>query len=89
MSEKVYDMPYLTRRGIDDYVERRRPAGNFLEAVLSNDLTNAINRADNENRKALVEIVRYCYWEIPHRCWGSPAKYAAWLEGGEREDNQS
>jgi len=89
MSEKVYDMPYLTRRGIDDYVERPSSCWQLPRGGVVERLDERYQPADNENRKAFVEIVRYCYWEIPHRCWGSPAKYAAWLEGGEREDNQS
>ena len=54
--------------------------GHFLMAVLKNDLREAINRADPENRKWLAQIVCYCHNEIPSCCWGSPEKVEAWIE---------
>jgi hypothetical protein len=61
------------------YADLHCPTGGFLEAVLSNDLKEAFGRADEENFAALGEIVRYCYNEIPHCCWGSPEKVEKWL----------
>jgi len=63
------------RRYADEYC----PTGSFLEAVLNNDLTEAVGRADEDNLKALPEIVGYCYNEIPMACWGSPEKVEKWL----------
>jgi hypothetical protein len=67
------------------YVDGRCPTGGFLEAVLSNDLKGAVRAADEQNLATLVDIVRYCYWEIPGDCWGSPARVREWLnpEGDE------
>lgn len=72
-------IPARTKAGIDRYVDQRVPPGGFLMAVLSNDLTDALGRADEENRANLFAIVNYCYNEIPFTCWGSPEKICAWL----------
>ena len=62
------------------YADLHCPTGDFLRAVLSNDLKQAVMRADDENIRVLPEIVCYCYWEIPHSCWGSPERVKAWLK---------
>jgi hypothetical protein len=61
------------------YVKYGRPTGGFLEAVLSNDLREAIGRADGTNGPALAHILSFIYDELPSSCWGSPAKYENWL----------
>jgi hypothetical protein len=47
------------------------PTGDFLYAVLTNDLTGALGRADDNNRKVLFEIVQWCYNKLPGNIWGS------------------
>ena len=73
-----------TKESIDRYVSDRIPTGGFLEAVLCNNLKEAIGRADAENLRDIKEIVQYCYWEIPSTCWGSPKEVKAWLEEGKK-----
>ena len=74
-----YAMPETTVRAIRAYAVRRTPPGDFVTAVLENNLREAVGRADPLNRAALDEIVRYCTWEIPSACWGSPQKVDEWL----------
>ena len=69
-----------TKTAIDMYAERRIPPGSFVEAVLCNNLIEALGRADDDNLRDIYEIVKYCYWKIPGNCWGSPQKVKAWLE---------
>jgi len=61
------------------YIETGRPTGDFLKAVLSNDLSEACGRADHENRYRLFDIVFAIYYYAPSPCWGSKEKVAAWL----------
>jgi hypothetical protein len=68
-----------TLDSIKRYVDDRVKPGGFLMAVLSNDLCEAFSRADDDNAKAMHEIVRYIYNEIPSSAWGSPEKVYAWL----------
>lgn len=75
-------IPEMLKASIDRYVEKRQPVGDFLRAVLSNDLREAVIRADETNLRELKQIVGYCYWEIPGNCWGSPKAYKEWINGG-------
>lgn len=52
--------------------------GDFLRAVINNDLREAIGRADDDNMRNLPAIVGYFYNEAPSSCWGSPEKAQAW-----------
>jgi hypothetical protein len=63
-------IPSHTKAALDRYVNERIIPGDFLFAVLSNDLFNAIERADRVNSAAMREIVEYIYNEIPSDAWG-------------------
>jgi hypothetical protein len=79
MSNRTHGAPQHTIECIDNYVKHRLHPGGFVTAVLCNDLREAIARADHVNIKHLVEIVAYCWNEIPHTCWGSEEKVVNWL----------
>ena len=64
------------------YRDEHRPVGDFLQAVLRNDLRGAVGRADDQNKDALQEIVTYVYWEIPSVATGSQEAIHAWVEAG-------
>jgi len=72
------------------YIEDRRPVGDFLTAVITNDLQGAIDRADDINLANLPAYVGYLYNEAPGGCWGSKESMEEWLrkedEGVEDED---
>ena len=72
-------IPQRTKDSIDRYVHNRVPTGDFLEAVLSNDLMQSFALADYENRENLFDICQYIYNDIPSVCHGSPEKVEAWL----------
>ena len=72
-------MPDRTLAGLKRYADQHVPTGDFLQAVLSNDLRGAFGRADDENLAALQAIVQYCHNELPSTCWGSPERYQAWI----------
>jgi hypothetical protein len=75
-------IPSETMTCLTLYVRHHWPVGDFLMAVLSNDLRNAIGRADEKNLPALPAIVMFLHNEVPARCWGSPERVAAWLRDG-------
>lgn len=68
-----------TIASIRKYADEHCPPGDFLRAVLSNDLVEACARADDDNLRVIPEIVCYCYNEIPGFCWGSQDKVQKWL----------
>jgi hypothetical protein len=62
------------------YVSDGALPGDFLQAVLRNDLVDACGRADHINIRNLPAFAAWLYNEAPIPSWGSPEKVAAWLE---------
>lgn len=56
---------------LDRYRLHKIPTGSFLRAVLENDLTEALSRADAESLENLKEIHMYIYNRLPSDIWGS------------------
>lgn len=73
-------IPRAPKAGIDQYVDWGVPTGSFLRAVLSNDLFEAVARADQYNKDALTDICEYIYNYTPTICHGSPEEVEAWLK---------
>jgi hypothetical protein len=64
------------------YVLFGREVGDFLMALISNDLTESVSRADETNLSHLVDWVRWFYNVPTGRCWGSPEKLKHWQKIG-------
>lgn len=73
-------MPEHLTASLQRYAEQRIETGRFLRAVLENDLSEAVCRADHFNFPLLPVIVRYVYNELPAPCWGSKEKVSDWLK---------
>ena len=71
-------VPTHTQASLNRYVLNGVPTGDFLRAVLSNDLFEAFGRADSENT-ANMEIVAFIYEYVPRLCYGNEAKVEEWL----------
>jgi len=74
------DLPQ--KDAIDAYVKTGRPVGDFLYAVLTNDLQGANSHADEMNLTMIPVYCRYLYNECPSSCFGSPEIYEAWRRKG-------
>ncbi len=77
-------IPDHMHEAITAYVETGRSVGGFLTAVLSNELLQAVERADEENTAALVGWVQFLYNYAPGSCWGSPTAVEDWYANHER-----
>jgi len=84
---KQYSIPERMRDSITRYIEDKIAPGDFLSAVIMNNLAEAIGRADDENIRNLPAYVNFFYNHAPSQCWGSPEKMATWL-GGKTEDRK-
>lgn len=62
------------------YADKGIPTGDFLKAMLSNDLSGAMHRADPDNLDNLQAIFSYMHNKIPAGCWGSPEAYKIHLK---------
>lgn len=71
------------------YAERGRPVGDFLTAVLSNDLMEACGRADDFNLSNLPAFCAWVYNECPGPAHGSRQMVHDWIERHRRECDAS
>ncbi len=74
-------IPERFKNSLKRYAENKCPTGSFLQAVLENDLIQAVALADSEAKRCIPEIVFYCYHELPAESWGSGEKVKNWLKG--------
>jgi len=69
--------------GINRWILFGTMPGDFLQAVIANDLREACMRADDENIRNLPAYVSYFYNCAPIGSWGSYANRAMWeVKGG-------
>lgn len=74
-----HGLPEYMASGMYLYLLHRVRPGSFMEAVLCNDLREAVACADDENGARLKEWVRFMYCELPANSWGSPELVRQWL----------
>ena len=72
-------IPPHMQEAIKRYVIERKAPGDFLRAVITNDLRNAVGRADDTNLPLLPIYVRWFYNRAPISCYGSCENFVAWL----------
>lgn len=78
-----YDrIPERMREPARRYVERGIIPGDFLQAVLSDSLTQAFGRADAGNKARMDDYVMWLYNDIPGACWGSRERIEEWAKTG-------
>lgn len=72
-------IPEHMQAALRRYVLEGIKPGDFLTAVICNDLRNAVGRADGENLPLLSLYVMWLYNIAPGSCWGSPEAMAKWM----------
>jgi hypothetical protein len=75
-------IPYHMHDGLTHYILTGRRPGSFLEAVISNDLREAVSRADSPNQQALAKYIIFLYNYAPIGSWGSPEAFERWRRLG-------
>ena len=78
-------LPKRLRGGIQRYIDRGIPPGDFLTAVIQNNLKESVGRADDDMIKELPAIVGWFYWEAPAICWGSKENMKKWMHQKDTE----
>lgn len=74
-------IPDYMYNGLVGYLVDHCPTGGFLAAVLSNDLKDACDRADDTNIHLLPVYMGFLHNYAPWGSYGSPEAVKAWLEG--------
>ena len=78
--ELAKNVPPHTLDSLMRYVEEGCPPGDFLRALLSNDLRESFGRADLTNRYSLFDIVMFLHNCCPSDCWESEENYRQWIK---------
>lgn len=81
--EGLYLLPEHMRSSIRQWIEAPLPPellGDFLGAVLSNDLIGAFGFADYINKASMQEWATFLYNYAPSQCHGSPGALQAWYD---------
>jgi hypothetical protein len=71
--------PSWARESFDRYVKHGIPTGDFLRAILANDLMSAARRADVDCGRALVAITGYVHRHVPLTAHGSYKIVDEWV----------
>lgn len=77
-----YELPIYMHGSLVEYIMEGRPVGGFLKAVLENNLSEAVNRADNVNQEALVRYVKFLHNKAPSGSWGREGACEYWRKRG-------
>jgi len=77
-----YSMPSHIAKSLEDYFQRGTPVGDFLQAVIANELFAAIGQADECNIRVLPAIAAYAYLNGPIDSTGSRENYKEWVRSG-------
>lgn len=85
MSEGYSLIPERIMNNLLQYVEGNEVPSSFLYALLSNNVFEAIARADDEMQPLIPWLVKFISWEIPYECHGSSAKVTAWMDKKHKE----
>lgn len=79
--EKIMNVPVAepTKMGLARYVLHGTPPGDFLTALLENDLLCALSLADSNNREHFLDLAQLLY-NLPAACFGSEARVKSWID---------
>lgn len=72
-------IPPNIKLALDKWASNGDIPGDFVLAVLHNDLMDAVCRADADSLASIRDIVLYVYNDLPSPCWGSLQNVNLWL----------
>lgn len=78
-------VPEHLLQGLIAWGKKHHRVGDFLTAVLSNNLWDAVARADDDSMKSLRFIVMFIHNELPNNCHGSKEIVVEWMKAIDAE----
>jgi hypothetical protein len=75
---RYHGLPQRMWGGMKRYLENGIPPGDFLTAIICNDLCEAVSRADDENAELFRAYVRFLYNCVPGGAWHTHDNFKAW-----------
>ncbi len=73
-------LPFHMQEGMQAYLERGRPTGDFLFHILSNNFVGAAYHADDINQHRLYSYRSFLYSQCHPDAWGSEEKVFTWIK---------
>lgn len=71
--------------GLQRYIVDGIRPGSFLQAVITNNLREAVFKADPDSLAGLPRVVAFMLWDAPDACWGSQSIMADWISSHARQ----
>lgn len=81
-------IPARMQEALRRYVVQGIKPGNFLTAVITNNLRNAVGYADEENLPLLKLYVQWFYNVAPGGCHGTAANMQEWMAARQQDTFQ-
>ena len=75
-------LPEYMLEGVIRFVLYGLRPGDFLCAMLQNDVRIALHHADGRNRSALATWLYWFERALPGQCWGTLARFETWAAAG-------
>lgn len=79
MDNLDFNIPLHLREALERYRDWHLPPGNFLRAVLENNLAETVGLADPRSFAHLREILEWLWHKMPATAWGSFERVEEWL----------
>ncbi len=80
-----FTIPQYMMKPLMSYIQNGQRPGDFLTAVICNDLHTAVARADEHNIINIKAYIGYLYNEAPAGCWGSYDNMQEWINQKQKE----
>jgi len=77
------DVPQHLHGGLARWIREGQRPGDFLRAVLTNNLFESMARADLDSRAGLHALTMWLYGYAPSGCWGSVEAVKQWAVDAE------
>lgn len=71
-------IPEHMKKPFQLWIDHAIPPGSFGMAIITNDLKQAVMRADHININHIPQIVQWFYNYAPAQCWGSVENAENW-----------
>jgi len=72
-------IPTDLAKELEFYIYDKQVPGQFIRAVLENDLTKTIQRADLQSLRCLTVLCRFMMHRLPRDAWGDEKQISDWL----------
>lgn len=81
-------IPKRMHGGIIRYIINSTRPGDFLCAIITNNLKVAFATADDENQDIIKDYIQWFYNHAPGPCWGSEKAMSNWTGTNKGEHNE-